>query len=216
MISWVCVRSGVASGGMVTMAHQPATHAPAMVANTASLCLTEKSMILSIILSSGGRLGRRIGGLIRKIVPARGSLIGDRVRSRDRAAPWIHDTLGGPFGFFSYRHGRRRLQAAFRVHQKCGRNDYTLSEPDSSANLHLIARVPSSFHFARLEPSFATLHVDPGARPSIHERIGRNSDAGRQTQRYFYVHNHVRPQKEIRIRNFQPHPTRAPGRLRLR
>src|SRR3974377_1118432 len=151
MMTWVSLRSGVASRGMVTLAHQPATQAPAMAANTASLCLTEKSMILSIILSSGGRLRRRVRGLIRKIVLARGSLIGNRVGSRDRAAAWIHDTLGGLFGFFSHRHGLRRLQAAFRVHQKCCRNDHTLSGPNSSANLHLIAGTPSSFDFAGLE-----------------------------------------------------------------
>src|SRR5580693_6301749 len=48
MMTWVSLKSGVASSGNVRIAHQPAMHAIATVARTASLFLTEKSMILLI------------------------------------------------------------------------------------------------------------------------------------------------------------------------
>ncbi len=50
-MTWVSLRSGVASRGSVTIAHHPAMQARAMVANTASLCSTEKSMIRLIIMA---------------------------------------------------------------------------------------------------------------------------------------------------------------------
>ena len=52
MITCVSLRSGVASRGNVTIAHHPAIEATAIVDNTASLCFTEKSMILLIIIIS--------------------------------------------------------------------------------------------------------------------------------------------------------------------
>src|SRR6266480_4638005 len=52
MMTCVSLRSGVASSGIVTMAHHPAMHATPINVRTASLCSTEKSMILLIIFIS--------------------------------------------------------------------------------------------------------------------------------------------------------------------
>src|SRR5260370_18430948 len=48
-MTWVSLRSGVASSGTVVIAHQPATHAAATTAQTRILLLTEKSMIRLIM-----------------------------------------------------------------------------------------------------------------------------------------------------------------------
>src|SRR6267143_4797164 len=52
MMTCVSLRSGVASSGIVTMAYHPAMHATPINVKTASLCSTEKSMILLIIFIS--------------------------------------------------------------------------------------------------------------------------------------------------------------------
>src|SRR6266849_6482131 len=79
MMTCVSLRSGVASSGSVTMAHQPAMQAKPISESTASLCFTEKSMIrliMAIYLPpaswAGGVIanaalaitGRELGGVI--------------------------------------------------------------------------------------------------------------------------------------------------------
>src|SRR6202008_3299034 len=50
MMTCVSLRSGVASSGMVTIAHHPAMQAAPITVNTASLCAAEKLIIFSIIV----------------------------------------------------------------------------------------------------------------------------------------------------------------------
>src|SRR6266852_536822 len=52
MMTCVSLRSGVASSGVVTIAHHPAMHAAPINVNTASLCFTENSMTIWIIVIS--------------------------------------------------------------------------------------------------------------------------------------------------------------------
>src|SRR6266852_8400028 len=66
MMTCVSLRSGVASRGNVTIAHHPATQATAIMDKTASLCFTEKSMTLLIMVLSPAPSGEGHG-----IVPDR-------------------------------------------------------------------------------------------------------------------------------------------------
>src|SRR6202048_1680537 len=66
MMTWVSLRSGVASIGTVCRARHPARQPIAITARTITRCLTEKSMILAITINlPGGGWLRRGGWLCR-------------------------------------------------------------------------------------------------------------------------------------------------------
>src|ERR1700681_4414569 len=62
MMTWVSLRSGVASTGTVCRARHPATQPIAITARTITRCLTEKSMILAITINLPGDGWLRRGG----------------------------------------------------------------------------------------------------------------------------------------------------------
>src|ERR1035437_1613997 len=104
------LRSGGASSGRVTIAHHPAMQAMAIVANTASLCSTEKSMIRLIIETSAPRDGRpgwiALGRLF--ALELLFALLGTEVVGRGA----IRESIAG-----SYRAGWIHRHAAIRIHR---------------------------------------------------------------------------------------------------
>src|ERR1700687_5355837 len=70
MMTWVSLRSGVASSGTVIIAHQPTRQPPTPRAQTRSLFSTEKSMMW-LIMAGSLMAGRQIPlGILLKLVLA--------------------------------------------------------------------------------------------------------------------------------------------------
>src|SRR5580693_2101424 len=107
MMTWVSLKSGVASSGNVRIAHQHAMHAIATVARTASLFLTEKSMIL-LITNRTLMFFQRFGGITLKLFL---TLRGTKIISR----PVIRHRVSGLCRLLRiYRHPAARINHALR------------------------------------------------------------------------------------------------------
>src|SRR5215831_14922502 len=120
-MTWVSLRSGIASSGTVRIDQMPATTATVTSRNTTKRFRAENSMMASITAVTLMRHARRrVRGLLMRVLGS--------------AHP-----------------GRRRLELAFRVDEECPRRHYALAGGKTSNSRHAISEAFADGDLARLE-----------------------------------------------------------------
>src|SRR5215510_3426905 len=229
IITWVSLRSGVASSGRWNMAHVPQMQAAATKAKMRNLFRTENPMTRLVILAPRSGNGgapypgvRVFVGILVKLALAlvraknKGlvavalrmsggqSLLAIHRHSAHRIECHADFMRIGSMGccrimFFIHSLERSRLHAAFRVDQEIPRCNNPIALRQPTLYGNPAAEGRPKFDRSRLENPVAGFHIDDFLHPAVEDRLGGNRNAGGRWSAELDIHEHVGTKQQARI-----------------
>src|SRR5207302_1011839 len=237
-MTWVSLRSGMASSGSVIMDRQPHRQAKATPTSKRVLCLTEISMMRLIMADAAADSGKIMLWVASEILLAalRTEVIGsaitmERVSSGDglggidhHAAGWIFN-LAGLDGqprlaarwwcdlllrLLLWRRLSAGSQSALRIHKERSCGDHALAFIQAPHDLDTVRKPPPGFDLAGFKHPLATLYEHALLASRVNQCIQGHGESRRHSHRQFHVDKHVRTQGKSGVVRFEPQ-LQSPG-----
>src|SRR6266545_1830380 len=212
-MTWVSLRSGIASSGTVFIDHTPATTATATIRNTTKRFFAENSMMALIMARRSRRRGLRLGH--RHLPPNAAAALGApdrwihglRVRLRGRRAAVLV--------LWSAHATRSRFQLALGIdEERAGRYD-ALPGREPARNRHPIVEPFADDYLARLEISIAKIDEHRLAIPGVEHGFSGHEELLGAGDAVLDVHVHVRLHPRAGITGVEADLERARHRVHL-
>src|SRR6202035_3725154 len=194
MMTWVSLRSGMASSGRCIMDQAPQAQAAATSAKTRNLFFTENSITrLSISASARAQNLCEVAYLHSCVCVPGGVLPRPLERPAERRVSPVRGALVRVMRCRGRRQ-QRNAHAALRIDQEIPRNDDPLTGFQAAGDRDVVAVGGSERYLAPLEHTLAAFHVNDFLHPAVEDSLLRNGDAGRGRDTELQVYKHVRPE----------------------